>query len=687
MRLVCTFAAATLFLPAAFAQPVAGYFSFSDGEKRLAELARQNSNWIQLNSIGSSSGGKKLHVLTVAAPGKVKPDARPAVFIGANIVGFHNAGTQAAVAFVEKLISRKDEPATRALLETRTFYIAPMLNPDAHDGLFTAPRYRRSLNAGQLDRDLDGLVGEDGLNDLNKDGKITMMRIADPAGEWFADEKDSRLMRRADPLKGEKGKFRLYTEGDDDDKDGQYNEDGPGGYRPDRNFAHAWNDADPESGPWPSAQPEAKAVMDFLIAHRNVAMAVVFGPANNLLDLPRGAGGRSGDVGSMRVQIPRNLAQATGLDSSKEYTIDEVYEILKDSPMSRAQCGLTKEALAQFLGGGPATAPDAEDLKFYQNFSDEYKKLLEKAGLDNKRAAAQSAPGGLQNWLYYQYSTFAVELDVWGIPKKSPARPAAAAAANNDALTLDRFEKMTAAEIGALDDEKLAAFLKSVNAPAMATPAMIKQGLASGRMTPAQMAGMIRGQGGAARPQGAANSGPTNPDEDTIAYIDAVAKDGFTAWTPVTLADGTRAEVGGVDPFLAVTPQESDLRKSTDAHSDAILFMAGKLAEVAIADVKVKALGSGVYEVKATAVNNGFLPTATRLQVRTRSFLPSRLTVSLPSGARLVQGNNRVTSERITGSGGTIEGAWLVSASSGARLTISILTPNAGEDSREVVLP
>ncbi|MCX6611758.1 MAG: hypothetical protein NTW74_13010 [Acidobacteria bacterium] len=464
-------------------------------------------------------------------------------------------------------------------------------------------------------------------------------------------------MRRADPLKGEKGKFKLMAEGIDDDKDGLYNEDPAGGYRPDRNFAHAWNEADPESGPWPSAQPESRAIMDFLVKHRNVAMAVVFGPANNLLEMPRGSAGRSGDIGSMKVTVPRNIANFTGLEANKEYTVDEVYEVLKDSPVARAQGGLTKEAVVQLLGGGPA------------------------------RSGGQSAPGGLQNWLYYQYSTMAIELDVWGIPKKAAAKAPAGAA--GDALTLDKFEKMSAAEVAALDDEKLGAFLKNINAPAMASAAMIKQGVASGRMTPAQMAGMIRSQGGggAARPAAAAaGGGPTTPDEDTIAFIDASAKDGIVAWTPVTLPDGTKAEVGGVDPFLAVAPNESELKKAADVHADALIFMAGKLAEVAIADVQVKALGSGVYEVSATAANNGFLPTATRLQVRTRSYLPARLTITLPSGASLVQGNNRSSNERITGSGGTTKATWMVNAAPGSRITVSILTQNAGEDRREVVL-
>jgi len=145
--------------------------------------------------------------------------------------------------------------------------------------------------------------------------------------------------------------------------------------------------------------------------------------------------------------------------------------------------------------------------------------------------------------------------------------------------------------------------------------------------------------------------------------------------------------VGGVDPFVGIAPPAEELTKAADAHSDAVIAMAGKLADVALADVEVKALGSGIYRVKAVAVNNGFLPTATRLQVRTRSFLPARLEIALPQGTSLVQGGKRSPSERITGSGGTHQAEWLVNAAPGTKVTVRILTQNAGQDQKEVVLP
>ncbi|MCK7536580.1 MAG: hypothetical protein MZV63_39160 [Marinilabiliales bacterium] len=51
-------------------------------------------------------------------------------------------------------------------------------------------------------------------------------------------EGEPRLMRRADAVKGEKGIYKLYTEGIDDDGDGQYNEDTPGGTNVNINFPH-----------------------------------------------------------------------------------------------------------------------------------------------------------------------------------------------------------------------------------------------------------------------------------------------------------------------------------------------------------------------------------------------------------------------------------------------------------------
>jgi len=129
-----------------------GYHRFSEVEHQLQAWSKEHPE-IQLLTLGKSAGGRPIYAVLIAAPGTapndVPPDERPAVFVGANIAGYHNAGTEAALDLIQRLIERlagKDAGAT-ALLRERTFYIAPALNPDAHDALFTKPRARRSGNA------------------------------------------------------------------------------------------------------------------------------------------------------------------------------------------------------------------------------------------------------------------------------------------------------------------------------------------------------------------------------------------------------------------------------------------------------------------------------------------------------------------------------------------------------------
>lgn len=352
-----------------------GYRTFEQIETQLQTLAKQHPERLQLHRIGQSAGGKALYFLSIAAAGKVKPEQRPALFVGANMAGFHHAGSEAAMQLIANLASSSDKKITD-LLATRTVYIAPLLNPDAHAGLFQTPRQLRARNAGKIDHDLDGLIAEDDADDLDGNGIITQMRMKDPTGDMIIDPKDPRRMIKADTSKGERGTHRVFIEGKDDDKDGLYNEDGAGGIIPDRNFAAGFPVADTDAGRWPSQAPETKAIMDALLARPNIAMAVVFGPANQLLSAP---------TGFERITPP----------------------------------GATPAA--------EVNKPEADDLKILASLADPYKKSLEQAGLDSKRSGRQTGKGSLANWLYFHFGVQTIELDVWGAPtiKNAAASPAA----------------------------------------------------------------------------------------------------------------------------------------------------------------------------------------------------------------------------------------------------------------------
>jgi hypothetical protein len=599
--------------PADPADLTAGYHRFSEVERQLQAWSREHPE-LQVQTIGKSAGGRPIYVARLGAG-----DDQPAVFVGANAVGWHNAGTEAALHLIARLLSDKN---AADLLRRRTFYVAPILDPDACDAFFAKPRARRSGNGQKIDRDRDGFEAEDPADDLDGDGVITRLRIPDPAGGWLPDAADPRALIKADALEQRAGAFRVESEGKDDDGDGTFNEDGADGVQPDHNFPHAFPYPDPEAGPWASFAPETRAAMDFILARRNIALAVVYGPANNFLAAPQSLGGGGGDLGTQTFKVPPDAAKALGFDPEQEYTLDQVWEVAKDNSFVR-QNGITKEQLGQYLGAGAATKVDAGDQAYLDKLAEAYKERLKKAGLSADRPAEQYAKGGLTPWLYYQVGAFALELDVWGVPKAEKKADAAATAG---------------------------------------------------------------GGGGGAAADGGKKAAGNERERDILAWVDAHAPQAFHAWKPVTLPDGTKAEAGGLDPFITVAPPQDILKPALEAHTETVLDLASKLAQVAIVSLRAQSVGGGVWRVRAVAGNRGWLATHTKMAERGRFHLPVRLEIETGKGIELVTGRPTVTAERLEGTSGTLAGEWLVRAEPGARISVQVLTDNAGRDEKTVTL-
>lgn len=653
------------------------YHTYGEVVAQLEAWAGEHPQRLRLETYGSSAGGRALHVARVAGDGPVAPDERPGVLVAANMAGYHNAGTEAALDLLETLLTATGGPAAE-LLATTTFYVIPVANPDAHDGLFAPVRVRRAGAEGRLDRDVDGLEAEDGVDDLDGDGAITRLRIPDPAGGWLPHPEEPRLMMRADAAKGWVGAYRLASEGGDDDDDGRFNEDGPGGVEPDRNFAHAYPYHKAEAGPWASYAPEARAVMDYLLARRNIALAVVYGPANNLLALPQSLGG-GGDLGTQKFKLPEDIAEFLGLDPEEEYTIDQVWEVAKDLPFVR-QNNITKEQAAQFLGAGPATKLEDEDQALFSRLAKEYKERLKEAGLDAERPGEQYRGGGFTPWLYYQYGALALELDVWGVPK---AKKEDKSEEKGEALTLDRLEEMSPEEFLELPTDAVAAFLKEIGAPPQFTAEAVMDRVKSGQVTPAQMAQMARQMGGGGGGGGGGegeDDAATKRRREVLAWVDEHAPEASHPWSAVALADGTAAEAGGLDPFIEIAPPRDILAPALAAHTETVLDLAGKLARVEILSLEVEPQGGGVYRVKAVAGNRGALPTHTKMAQRAQVHLPLRLELATGQGVELVTGHAAVANERLEASTGTFEGQWLIKAEDGATVTVRLSSDNAGSD-------
>lgn len=252
----------------------ADYRSQEQLSNDLRNLVRQYSQQATMQSLTQSPNGHDIWALTLS---KGNPQDRPGLAIVGGVDGSHLLSVELAAKLAEEIL--KNHPDW---LDQTTFYIFPNMNPDATEQYFQPLKYERKGNGSQTDEDRDGRLDEDPFEDLNGDGLITMIRVEDPTGAYLPLEADPRIMVRADQQQGQTGQYKLFTEGIDNDQDGAFNEDGPGGVSFNRNLTYQFPYFSPHAGEHPVSQKETRALLDFLYEQWNLYGILTFGPANNL---------------------------------------------------------------------------------------------------------------------------------------------------------------------------------------------------------------------------------------------------------------------------------------------------------------------------------------------------------------------------------------------------------------------
>jgi len=265
--------------------PAAGFTRYlrpQEMEAELQALVAAHPGYATLESIGSSFEGRPLWVMTLTDRTTGAPETKPAIYIDGN----HHAGevTGAMVCLYtiwHLLTGRADDAALAELLARYTFYIRPIVSPDGVEFYLTTPYTLRSTpRAHPTTERSPGLYPED----IDGDGAIAQMRIADPSGEWRASAQDPRLLirRREDESGG--SYYRLYTEGlvTHDPATGPLNPrtitNAPAYWGLDfnRSYPHNWQPEHRQSGagPYPLYPPETRDGVDFVLAHPNIALIV-----------------------------------------------------------------------------------------------------------------------------------------------------------------------------------------------------------------------------------------------------------------------------------------------------------------------------------------------------------------------------------------------------------------------------
>lgn len=268
------------------------YLRYDELAEWLNGVAAEHPDLVTIDSYGTSHEGRDLRIATITNAATGAHDTKPAHWVDASIHATELTATVAACALIQHLVdgNGSDDAVTEALA-TRTFYIVPRVNPDGAEwALADSPKFRRSSTRAWPWTDghrWPGLHRED----IDGDGRILQMRLADPNGAWMAHPDASQLMIPV-PADGRVGagtqRYRVLAEGTISDPDG-FTIPTPTaveGLDLNRNFPAGWGTSVPGSGDHPLSEPEIDALVRAIAARPNICGTNAFHTSGGVLLRP-----------------------------------------------------------------------------------------------------------------------------------------------------------------------------------------------------------------------------------------------------------------------------------------------------------------------------------------------------------------------------------------------------------------
>jgi hypothetical protein len=630
------------------------YHTYDEMTAALKAAVAAHPGLAKIVSLGRTREGRDIWAVEIASASGPPVDTRPGLLVAAAFEGDHLIGSELALYTIDYLLGAyATDAAVRLRLDRSVVYVLPRINADGAELMFAPVKALRRTNTTPSDADNDGRVDEDGPEDLNKDGVITVMRVKDPKGPYMISPDDARLMKRADPAKGESGGWALYTEGLDNDKDGFYNEDGPGGVDLNRNFMHQYPYFAPDAGRYMVSEAETRAVLDYVLRHRNIAAVLAFGESDNLIT----AGGRPAPAAGLslvefaeRANAPARrvgmMADVGG--AGRGFGRGGGMFMFGDEGMPGGRGAQATQAGGRGGAGvQPATSVNAADVEYFNAIGAKYRELT---GLRSP-GVVRTPAGAFFEYGYFQFGVPAFSTPGWGLP--AGARPGGMPTGGDPSA-------------------------RPAGAPAVVPGAAAAFG---------GQRGAGRGAGAGAAPGSAADADIGEAiDLRLLQWMDSEKVDGFVAWAPLkhpTLGD---VEVGGFKPYATVNPPATRIAELGAAHAKFVVHVASLFARVAIAKTEVSALGGGLYRIKADVENAGFLPTALAQGVTARSVKPVMVQLGIPPDAIITGSEKTSFIPVLAGSGSRQSFEWVVKAAPGTAVTLKAVAQKGGTDAATITL-
>ncbi|MFB3787748.1 MAG: M14 family metallopeptidase [bacterium] len=259
--------------------------SYAEMSKHLRLWSEAHADILQLTTLARTRENRDVWLCEIGRGMPEERSQRPAMLVVSGVEGNTLAGNEFALGFIESLCQSPAEE-NQTLLDTVTIYVVPCLNPDAAERYTRTPRVEQAANLTPCDQDHDGMVDEDGPDDLDGDGLITWLRVRDPKGKFMEHPGDGRILIEADSAKGEAGRWLLFQEGFDNDQDEKINEDRTGGVNLNANFPFEYPWFGEESGLHPMSEAETRGLAEFIITHPHIGLVFTFCGQGNLLKKP-----------------------------------------------------------------------------------------------------------------------------------------------------------------------------------------------------------------------------------------------------------------------------------------------------------------------------------------------------------------------------------------------------------------
>ncbi len=266
------------------------YYRYDDLTRILNEYAQEYPQLVHVESIGKSYEGRDIWLATITDFGSGEDATKPALWVDGNIHAGELSASSACLYLIHRLMEGYgSSPDITRCLQTRALYVCPRVNPDGAEwALADRPKIvRSSTRPYPYDEEpIGGLMPED----IDGDGRILMMRIADPNGPWKACAEDARLLTWRGPAEVGGQYYRLLPEGRIENYDGIMIRIPPDkeGLDLNRNFPVRWRQEYEQrgAGPFPTSEPEVRAVAHFVVNHANITTGIAFHTHSGVLLRP-----------------------------------------------------------------------------------------------------------------------------------------------------------------------------------------------------------------------------------------------------------------------------------------------------------------------------------------------------------------------------------------------------------------